>query len=154
MFSGGAVRTHAGDLLLACFPGIACGGVLAGCVSSHILVGTPRPPMSPDQVKMYLHPPAKYEDIAILESNGKHSSTFTAQGKTDEVIERLKGEAAKLGADGTLLQGVGDQQVGSVGGAYGSATASGNSAHGLGFGSSAAVFAKAACGLAIDVTRN
>jgi hypothetical protein len=124
---------------------------LVGCVSSHVLVGTPRPPISPDQVKVYLHPPAKYEEIAILESSSRASWSFTSQGKTDKVIERLKAEAAKLGANGVLLQGIGDQQAGSIGTGFGSGTASGNSAFGLGFGSSAAVYQKAGNGMAIYV---
>jgi hypothetical protein len=128
--------------------------ILTGCVTSHVLVGTPRPPISPDQVRIYMHPPARYEEIAILESSSKDSWSFTAQGKTDKVIERMKDEAAKLGANGILLQGVGDQQVGTVGGAYGSSTASGNSAYGYGFGSSAAVFQKSGSGMAIYVTQN
>jgi len=97
---------------------------------------------------------ARYEEIAILESSSRDSWTFTAQGKADKVIERMKDEAAKLGANGILLQGVGDQQVGTVGGAYGSSTASGNSAYGYGVGSSAAVFQKAGSGMAIYVTQN
>jgi hypothetical protein len=39
----------------------------------------------------------------------------TAQGKTNVVMDRLKAEAAKLGANGILLEGVGDQAGGSVG---------------------------------------
>jgi hypothetical protein len=128
--------------------------VLGGCVSSHVLVGTPRPPISPDRVRVYLHPPAKYEEIAVLESSSRESWAITAQGKTDMVIERLKEEAAKLGANGILLQGIGDQQVGSVGTGFGSATASGNSAFGLGFGSSVAVYQKAGIGIAIYVDQN
>ncbi|HTB66828.1 MAG TPA: hypothetical protein VK727_11395 [Steroidobacteraceae bacterium] len=123
--------------------------VLTACVSSHVLVGTPRPAISPDQVKVYLHPPAKYDEIAVLDSSSRHSWAITAQGKSDKVIERLKGEAAKLGANGILLQGVGDQQVGAVGNGF--ATANGNSA--FGFGSSHAVFAKAGSGLAIYVVQ-
>ncbi len=76
---------------------------------------------------------------------------MTAQGKTDKVVERLKEEAAKLGANGVLLQGIGDQPAGSVGSGFGSATASGNSAFGVGFGSSAAIYAKSGSGLAIYV---
>jgi hypothetical protein len=125
--------------------------LLAGCVSSHVLVGTPRPPITPDQVKIYLHPPAKYDEIAVLESSSRASFAMTAQGKTDKVIERLKEEAAKLGANGVLLQGIGDQPAGSVGSGFGSATASGNSAFGVGFGSSAAIYAKSGSGLAIYV---
>jgi hypothetical protein len=125
--------------------------LLAGCVSSHVLIGTARPPISPDQVKIYIHPPAKYEEIAILESSSKGSFAITAQGKTNKVMERVKEEAAKLGANGILLQGISDQQVGAVGTGFGSATASGNSAFGVGFGSSTAVYQKAGNGLAIYV---
>ena len=125
--------------------------VLTGCVSSHVLVGTVRPPISPDQVKIYIHPPAKYEEIAILESSSKGSFAITAQGKTNKVVERLKEEAAKLGANGILLQGIGDQQVGAVGTGFASGTASGSSAFGVGFGSSTAVYQKTGNGMAIYV---
>jgi hypothetical protein len=99
-------------------------------------------------VQIYLHPPAnKHSEIALLDTSSKGSFAITAQGKTNVVIDRLKSEAAKLGANGILLDGVGDQAAGSVGKGY--ATASGNSA--LGFGSSATVFHKKGDGLAIYV---
>src|ERR1700690_4463536 len=73
---------------------------LAGCATSHVLIGRARPPISADQVQIYLHPPAnKYEEIALLDTSSKNSFSFTAQGKTDAVIGRLKAEAAKLGAN-------------------------------------------------------
>jgi hypothetical protein len=125
---------------------------IVGCATSHVMVGRARPPISPDQVQIYLHPPAnKYEEIALLDTSSKNSFSITAQGKTNAVIERLKSEAAKLGANGILLNGVGDQASGSVGSGFGSATAHGNSAFGLGFGSSATVFQKKGDGLAIYV---
>jgi hypothetical protein len=127
--------------------------VLTACVTSHVLVGTPRPPISPDQVKVYLHPPAKYEEIAILDSSSRASLTFTAQGKTDKVLERMKVEAAKLGANGILLQSIQDAQSGSIGTGFGSASASGNTATGVGVGSSIGLTNKAANGLAIFVTQ-
>jgi hypothetical protein len=128
---------------------IACAfAALSGCVTSHVMVGVARPPISPDQVQIYLHPPAnQYVEIALLDTSSKGSFAFSAQGKTDAVIERLKSEAAKLGANGILLQGVGDQAGGSVGTGY--ATASGHSA--FGFGSSAAIYHKKGDGLAIYV---
>ena len=46
------------------------------------------------------------------------------------LIERLKDEAASLGANGILLEGVGGQQTGTVGTGFGSATANGYSAFG------------------------
>jgi hypothetical protein len=125
---------------------------LSGCVSSHVIVGKVRPPISPDQVQLYLHPPAgKYEEVALLDSNSRHSFSFTAQGKTNAVIERLKAEAAKLGANGILLNGVSDQAAGSVSTGFGSATASGHTATGFGVGTSGTVFVKSGSGLAIYV---
>jgi hypothetical protein len=126
--------------------------VLSGCQTSHILVGQARPPISPDQVVLYLHPPAdKYEEIALLDTSSKNSFSITAQGKTNAVIERLKKEAASLGANGVLLSGVGDQATGSVGSGFGGATSNGHTALGVGFGSSATVFQKKGDGLAIYV---
>ncbi len=125
---------------------------LAGCVTSHVIVGKLRPPISPDQVQLYLHPPAaKYEEIALLESSSKHSFSFTAQGKSDALIQRLKRDAAKLGANGILLQGVGDKATGSVGTGIGGATGAGNSVVGIGFSSSGTVFVKSGTGIAIYV---
>lgn len=125
---------------------------LFGCVSSHVIVGKVRPPISPDQVQLYLHPPAgKYEEVALLDSNSKHSFSFTSQGKTNAVIDRLRAEAAKLGANGILLNGVTDQAAGSVNTGFGSATASGHTATGFGIGTSGTVFVKSGSGLAIYV---
>ena len=124
---------------------------LVACVSSHVLVGKVRAPISPDQVQIYLHPPVKYDEIAILNTSSRASFAVTAQGKTDKVMERLKIEAAKLGANGVLLQGISDRAAGSVGTGFGSTTASGNSAFGIGFGSSATIYQKAGSGLAIYV---
>lgn len=135
------------------FLAVAAALILTACVSSHVMVGNARPPISPDQVKVYLHPPAHFEEIAILDSSSRASWTFTAQGKTDKVIERLKEEAAKLGANGILLQNISDQAVGTVGSGLGTATANGNTATGFGFGSGATVFQKAGSGLAIYVAQ-
>jgi len=125
---------------------------ISGCVSSHVIVGTVRPAISPDLVQIYLHPPAgKYEEIALLDSSSRNSFSFSAQGKTNAVIARLKGEAAKLGANGILLNGVSDQAAGSVSSGFGTASASGHTATGFGFGTSGTVFVKSGSGLAIYV---
>ena len=124
---------------------------LTACVTSHVLIGTPRAPISPDQVRIYLHPPARYEEIAILDTSSKHSFSVTAQGKTDAVINRLKAEAAKLGANGILLQAVGDQASGSVGTAIGTGASAGYGTLGIGISSSSTVYQKNGNGLAIYV---
>ncbi len=126
--------------------------MLAGCVSSHVMVGTARPPISPQQVKIYFRPPAtRYEPIAILQTSSADSLAFTAQGKTNKVIERLKEEAAKLGANGVVLRALGDRPAGSIGLGLGSGSTSEGSMIGLGFGTSAVMTQKSGSGLAIYV---
>ena len=128
--------------------------VLLGCAAqSHVIVGKVRPPISPDQVKIYLEPPRAFEKIAIIDASSQGSMAFTQQQKMDKAIERLKEEAAKLGTNGILLEGSGNQPVGAVGTGFGSATATGSSAYGTGVGVSGTVFVKAANGIAIYVTQ-
>ena len=128
---------------------------IAGCATSHVMIGTARPAISPDQVKIYFHPPeVKYEEIAMLDTSSQGAFAITAQGKTDAVINRLKAEAAKLGANGVLLQGVSDQSGGSVGSGFGQAQASGNSVFGSSIGFSGNIKIKAGSGVAIYVESN
>ncbi len=84
---------------------------LSACASSHVLVGQARPAIQPEQVKLYLSPPDKYEEIAVLDSSSKNSWSMTEQAKMNVATERLKQEAAKLGANGILLREVGDQST-------------------------------------------
>lgn len=89
--------------------------VLSGCAaSSHILTGTKRPPIDPAQVRLYSQPPAKFEEVAIIEASSRNSWAVTDQGKVDVVVERLKEQAAQLGANGVLLQMTGSESVGGV----------------------------------------
>jgi len=66
-------------------------------------------------------------------------------------MARLKNEAAKLGANGVLLQTVQDQQSGSIGLGGGSSSYGGNSATGVGVGGSFGITNKAVSGIAIYV---
>lgn len=125
--------------------------ILTGCVTSHVLVGTRREPISPDQVKIYTHPPTEFDEIAILDSSSRVTFAINAQGKPNKVLTRLKDEAAKLGANGILLPAIEDQAAGSIGTGSGSTNASGHSAVGFGFGSFAAVYEKSVSGMAIYV---
>lgn len=120
---------------------------LTGCASSSVLVGTQRAPIDPSQVRIYLDPPPSYEKVALLDAGSRNSWAVTDQGKTNKVMERLKAEAAELGANGILIGGLGDQQIGSVG--SGQAWGYGNTAYGLGV--SSGVFQKKGAGLAIYV---
>jgi hypothetical protein len=125
---------------------------LAACApSSHIVVGTVRPAISPSEVKIYLQPPPSFEEVAILNASADSVFGTGGQGSADKVIQRLKEQAAKLGANGIILEGMFDQQTGSLGGGSGSASSSGNSAVGVGVGGSLGIFKKTGHGRAIFV---
>jgi hypothetical protein len=125
---------------------------LVGCApSSHVLVGTARPPISPADVKIYLQPPPTFEEVAVLNASSKSAFGPGGQSATDKVIERLKEQAAKLGANGIILEGFSDRQTGSLGTGVGSSSYSSNSAVGVGVGSSLGIFQKSGQGRAIFV---
>jgi hypothetical protein len=126
---------------------------LAGCASSQAeLVGHPRPAISPDQVRIYLQPPdSKYEQIADLAASSRGSFTLTSAGQTDKVIERLKQRAAKLGANGLLLYGVGSQTSRSVGAGVNVEDESTHSPYGLGVGAWGFFYRMSGEGMAIYV---
>jgi hypothetical protein len=122
--------------------------LLAACATSHVMLGKARAPISPDEVQIYDQPPpGPYQEIARLDTSSQGSFSFTAQGKTDAVIKRLKTEAARLGANGVLLEGIGDRVSGSIGTSAGGGGYSG----GGGIGINAGLSHKIGGGLAIYV---
>ena len=134
-------------LLLAAI--LACAGACS--TSSHVLIGSARPPIPPQSVQLYYRPPPRYEEIATVQASSQGSMALTSQQNMDKAIERLKAEAAKLGANGVLLQGVQDTQGGSIGLGGGSTSYGPGSAVGVGAGGSFALTNKLAQGLAIYV---
>ena len=91
--------------------------LLAACATtSHVITGKTRAPIDPSQVTLYTSAPPQYEEIAVIDTSSRSSFAFGEQKKMDAVIERLKKEAASLGANGVLLQHTGsDGGGGSVG---------------------------------------
>ena len=90
--------------------------LLAGCAgSSSRLVAPARPAISPEAVRIYQTPPRRYQEIAVLDATSDarffHGSP---QGEAD-ALQRLKEEAAKVGANGVLLTLVGDRSSGALG---------------------------------------
>jgi len=128
------------------------GAALAACSTDAIVVtGAQHPPISPADVKIYSKPPPAFEEIAILNASSNSMFTTGGQKTVDKVIEGLKEEAAKLGANGVILEGFSDQATGSVGTGVGSASASGNSATSVGVGGSLGIYKKTGHGRAIYV---
>jgi uncharacterized protein YbjQ (UPF0145 family) len=126
--------------------------LLAGCATDSVVVtGTARPPISPADVKIYSRPPAAFEEIAILDASKNSAFTTGGQKAVDKVVAELKEQAAKLGANGVILEGFSDRQTGSVGSGVGSSSVSSNSAVGVGVGGSLGIYKKTGHGVAIFV---
>ena len=75
---------------------------------SHIVVGNKREATSPTDVKVYLDYPESYEKIALVDAGSNFSFKdpvilFARQSKMNKALERLKIEAASLGANGILI---------------------------------------------------
>ncbi len=129
-----------------------CLVLLAGCATSHVLVGTQRAPVSPDSVRVYLEPPPKFERIALLESSSEGAAfAFTNQQKTNKVMERLKAEAASLGANGILISGMTSATRGGVVNTFGNAYGNAAGASYVGTGIVAPVVVKEGSAIAIYV---
>ena len=82
--------------------------------ASTVMVGEPRPPTTVGNVKVYMEPPRKFDRIAIIRK-GSSSWAFEDQTQIDEAIARIKVEAAKVGANGILLQVIESDSRGGVG---------------------------------------
>ena len=137
---------HQPLLMLCCVVVSACAPL------THVLVGQVRAPTTPDQVKIYSHPPAMpFNEIAVLDAPSKSAVGTGGQKSIDKVIERLKIEAAKLGANGVILEGFSDAETGSIGTGVGSDSYGGHSALGVGVGGSLGIYKKTGHGDAIYV---
>lgn len=88
--------------------------VLAGCATGSVIItGNVRSAIDPLEVKIYLELPSQYETIGIVEASS--DVEFSSQAAQDRVINELKNQAAKIGANGVLLINVGNQSGGTTG---------------------------------------
>ena len=74
---------------------------LAGCVSTtfHTPLGTP----------------TAYEEVALIDTSSLNSICLTEQSHQDKAIQRLKEKAARLGANGVILQTATRPTMGHIG---------------------------------------
>src|ERR1700721_935774 len=130
-----------------------CGCIaLAACATDSVVItGSPRPAISPAHVRIYPPPPAAFEEIAILNTSKNSAFTTGGQKTVDKVIEGLKEQAAKVGANGVILEGFSDSQTGGGGSGASSVSVSSNSAVGVGVGGSLGIYKKTGHGVAIFV---
>ena len=86
--------------------------ILKSCYPvSHIIIGETQAPINYINVKVYYDYPDAYKKIAIIEASSDiafkdFSIEFTHQQKTNKALDRLKKEAASLGANGIVLQNI------------------------------------------------
>lgn len=91
-------------------------GLLTACSNtSREIVGTKRPPIDVSKVQLYLQKPIDYQQIAFLSASSKNSFTFSQDSMHDVAIQRLKKEAAALGANGVLLTTSEEEVTGAIG---------------------------------------
>jgi hypothetical protein len=102
--------------LLSRFSILPAALLLCSCGSTRtIMVGQARPATSPDAVHVYYTAPRHFERIAIINSSSGPTWAFTTRGQLDDAIAKLKEEAAKLGANGILLEATGTSSSGNLG---------------------------------------
>ena len=88
--------------------------VLTACVSTNATVlnkSMTRPPIAKESVIIYSSAekvPGKYDEVALLNSKGDESMTDERK-----MYESMRSEAAKLGANGVILQETKDPGTGS-----------------------------------------
>jgi hypothetical protein len=86
---------------------------LSGCATGSALVtGVKRDAISPEQVRVYHSEPSNYDVIAIVKSSS--AMGFGEQHNVDLALEEIKEQAAKVGANGIILQST--QEVSTGGG--------------------------------------
>ena len=133
---------------------LAAATLLASCAStppsSHVLTGSKRPAIDTAQVKVYASPPADAEQVAVIEASSRESGAHTEQAMMDAIIALMKEEAAKLGANGIVLQRTETKRGGGVTTGIGLGVPLGGSSS-VGFGVSSSGMHKIGYGIAIHV---
>lgn len=91
--------------------------ILSGCASinangTYIVTGTQREAISADSVTIYTVFPEHYELIGIVTASS--DAGWTEQDSLNYAIAELKNQAAKIGANGIILESVGTINAGGV----------------------------------------
>lgn len=109
-----ALKLHRWALVTTAMTATTCAAT-ACATTSHSLIGLPRAPVAAADVRVFLAPVSDAcEKIAFIEASSRLSFAWTAEAKAEVVMRRLKGEAAKLGANAIVLQELTDGAIGTV----------------------------------------
>ncbi len=77
--------------------------VLCSCGPEVVPSSGPRPPTSPDGVKIYQKKPARYEELGLLALPITPDLSWDQNGDANAAFDHMKAAAASLGANGILL---------------------------------------------------
>lgn len=89
--------------------------LVSGCATgSSIVVGETRVPIAANDVKLFLEAPIRFDVIGMVSASS--DSGWTEQGSVDYAVAELKNQAARLGANGVLLDSTGERTSTVIGG--------------------------------------
>jgi len=101
---------------------------IAGCTivsGNAIVTGITKSPIGHNEVRIYRVPPPEYEEIAMISASAGHDFRSNEE-LINSAIERLKKEAAKVGANGVLLAGINERDSAQISTSYVNANANVN----------------------------
>jgi hypothetical protein len=130
---------------------MAC-ALVACATSSQVLTGAPRSPVSPSAVRVYTQAPRSFEEIAVLNASRKSVTSAGGERAIARMIEEMRTQAAKLGANGLLLENFSDSDPVAIGTGVGSQTYTHNASINVGVGGSLGVVRKMAEARALFVS--
>jgi hypothetical protein len=102
-------------------------------------------------VRVYTQAPQSFEEIAVLNASRKSVSSAGGERAIEKMIESMRIQAARLGANGLLLENLSDSEPIAVGTGIASQTYTHNASIDVGVGGWLNVVKKAASGRAIFV---
>lgn len=138
-------------LALPWISGLTACALAACATSSQVLTGAPRSPVSPGAVRVYTLAPQSFEEIAVLSASRKSLTSAGGERAIAKMIEQMRTQAAKLGANGLLLENFSDADPFAIGTGVGSQTYTHNASINVGVGGSLGVVRKIAEARAIFV---
>lgn len=101
----------------------------SGCTiidGNAIVTGDTKAAISSEQVRLYRSAPESYKEIAFVSASAGHDFK-KGSSLLKSAIERLKQEAAKIGANGVIVTEINERDEPNVTTSYGSAIAMSNS---------------------------
>lgn len=118
------MRSIFGNVLLSVFICV----LLTACSSgTAVVTGTKRERISSNDVILYHSAPPSYEVVGFIEASD--DTGWTPAGSLENAIAELKNQAAKLGANGVLLEDTGTINSTVMGTPWITKTASGRAIH-------------------------